>query len=81
MSTERVVSIHIGRENGAEGWSDESPELVLSEVQGVAKPHLLGLPCARCHRYFDTDLPACPRCGFTERERFGEPAAPQPKAA
>jgi hypothetical protein len=81
MPTGKVVSIEAGRANSGDAWSDESPESVLSEMQGAAKPKLLGLPCARCHTYYDADLTACPRCGFTERERFGDPTAIQRKAA
>jgi hypothetical protein len=76
MPTEKVVSIDVGRSSNADAWSDESPESVLSEMRGAAKAKLLGLPCARCHRYYDSDLTACPRCGFTQRERFGDPTAP-----
>ncbi|HXY06767.1 MAG TPA: hypothetical protein VEI52_02850 [Terriglobales bacterium] len=78
---EKVVSIDVGRQSGADVWSDESPESVLSEMHDAAKPKLLGLPCARCHMYYDADLTACPRCGFTERERLGDSTAMHRKAA
>ena len=81
MPTEKVVSIDAGRASGPDAWSDESPKSVLSEMRGTAKPKLLGLPCARCHMYYDADLTACPRCGCTERERFADPTSIQRKAA
>ena len=81
MPTERVTSIDAGRTCVADAWSDESPESVLSEIRGAAKLKLLGLPCARCHLYYNSDLTACPRCGFTKRERVGEPTSIQHKAA
>jgi hypothetical protein len=50
----------------SEGWCDESPESVLSEVPG-RKVVLLGLPCARCRAYYDATLESCPVCGCKER--------------
>jgi len=81
MAKEKVKSIDAGRTNSADAWSDESPESVLAEMRDATKPNLLGLPCARCHMYYDADLTACPRCGFTERARFGDLTAIQRKAA
>ena len=79
---EKVISIDAGRSCPSDPWCDESPESVLCEMQAAAaKPKLLGLPCARCHRYYDADVTACPRCGFTEREPIGGPAAIHRKAA
>ena len=81
MPTEKVISIDAGRSRFGDAWSDESPESVLSEMRSTEKPKLLGLPCARCHLYYESDLPACPRCGFTQREHFDAPTAIQHKAA
>lgn len=79
MATEKVVSI---RASDAEPWCDESPEFVLAEMRGTAKPSLLGLPCARCHAYYDADLDACPICGCGERVPPQEASAvTRPKAA
>ncbi len=50
-----------------DGWSDEEPESMLREWQGVAKPVLLGLPCARCKAYYEAELKACPICRCLER--------------
>jgi len=49
-----------------EGWYDESPESVFSEVSG-RRVTLLGLPCARCRAYYDATLDSCPICGCKER--------------
>jgi len=50
----------------SEGWSDESPEFVLSQVSGRQRM-LLGLPCTRCKAYYDAALECCPICGCKER--------------
>ena len=50
-----------------DSWSDEEPESVLRGWQGLSKPVLLGLPCARCKAYYEADLKACPICGCPER--------------
>lgn len=67
MKTRKAENGISSPERTADPWCDESPESVLSELRGGAKPALLGLPCARCRAYYDADLSACPVCGCTER--------------
>ena len=62
-------------------WCDESPESVLKECRVGSKPILLGLPCARCRLYYDSQLKTCPRCGCGERESAHEFVAPFHRAA
>jgi len=67
-----------------DGWSDEEPESVLPEIQGLPKPVLYGLPCARCKAYYDAKLKACPICRCTERvspTQFSVIVHPKPRAA
>lgn len=50
-----------------DSWSDDEPESVLRGWQGLSKPVLLGLPCARCKAYYESELKACPICSCPER--------------
>lgn len=46
-------------------WCDDSVEEL--QTQDKVKTLLLGLPCAKCGAYYDSQLAECPICGCHER--------------
>ena len=60
----KAVAVQVRR---TDRWCGKSPESVLSGIQRISAPVLLGLPCAQCRTYYDAQLDACPVCGCRER--------------
>jgi|GEM_PF-5333657 len=64
------------------------PTLVVSDKSAVVSPATsarpttrvvrFGLPCAKCHSYYEAGRDACPSCGHRERQKIAAaPPAPQ----
>jgi hypothetical protein len=61
-------------------WCDEGFEDL--EAKTRTKPLLLGLPCAKCGAYYDSELAACPICDCSDRVKPNEsPLIPLNRAA
>lgn len=86
MNVGLIDEENVGRSDSAplEGWFDESPDSLLTQVHDRPQPILYGLPCARCRCYYDAQLKACPLCRCSERvspTTFTPPLRANPRAA